>query len=153
MFGDGGISEDEGGDRDNAGGHQRLFISIISRDHGWRSLFEGGLFCNSQWGGFVSRWPSPSSLSPHQWLTLIPDAAQRRTKSLAELQWRSSRHLLKIADWASWWVTCAESFGVKRFKQSFVLCIKWFRSQRRFKCPSVHHKEKINIFPLKYMGL
>lgn len=34
MFSDGGISEDEGGDRDNAGGHQRLFISIISRDHG-----------------------------------------------------------------------------------------------------------------------
>lgn len=34
MFCDGGISEDEGGDRDNAGGHQRLFISIISRDHG-----------------------------------------------------------------------------------------------------------------------
>lgn len=48
MFRDGGISEDEGGDRDNAGGHQRLFISIISQDHGWRSLFEGGLFCNSQ---------------------------------------------------------------------------------------------------------
>lgn len=34
MFSDGGISEDEGGDGDNAGGHQRLFISIISRDHG-----------------------------------------------------------------------------------------------------------------------
>lgn len=30
----------------------------------------------------------------------------------------------------------------KKFKKSFVSCIKWFRSQRRSKCPSVHQKEK-----------
>lgn len=114
MFSDGGISEDEGGDRDNAGGHQRLFISIISRDHGWRSLFEGGLFCNSQRADLFH-----ADLRLHLFHHTSDPLWSQTLHREGRRVWRSSSDDPPVAYW-KWQIgPLDEGFGVKKAQKEF----------------------------------
>lgn len=127
-------------------------LASLAQITAWRSLFEGGI-CNARRGRICSRWPSlhlfhtsESLWSPKTLHKEEAVSAKRTGVSRAERHRRSSPHILKMADWASWWWTSrAKSFGVKKKKKKVLFRIKRFWSHGASKCPSAIKKKHMTI--------